>query len=176
MDEAISSYQVVTQCCLAMVDMSQDADVPDARLQRCSGECLEMSSLSSSSRGRRCGVRGFSSQVASGLRGVSLGTHCVLLEVAQLIDGDLHDGCLLVDSSQQANYNCCPTGLRARARMLSCATTTEYHLKKRKKKKLNHFRGIECSSCSSDFETKTLLGTRSLAEPGLACEYPASFS
>ena len=29
----------------------------------------------------------------------------MLLEVAQLIDGDLHDGCLLVDSSQQAKYN-----------------------------------------------------------------------
>ena len=34
-DEAISSYQVVAQCCLAMVDMSQDADIPDACLQRC---------------------------------------------------------------------------------------------------------------------------------------------
>ena len=36
-----------------------------------------------------------------------LGTHCMLLEVAQLIDGDLHDGCLLVDSSQHADYSLC---------------------------------------------------------------------
>ena len=32
-DEAISSYQVVAQCCLAVIDMGQDADVSDARLQ-----------------------------------------------------------------------------------------------------------------------------------------------
>ena len=31
----------------------------------------------------------------------------MLLEVAQLIDGDLHDGCLLVNSSQQAKIDVC---------------------------------------------------------------------
>ena len=36
-DEAVGSYQVVAERCLAMINMSQDADISDARLQRFSG-------------------------------------------------------------------------------------------------------------------------------------------